>query len=459
MENIFLTLFSLPFFYFNYKILVSDFYKKIIPNKYLVYLLLQIPFYYIFIFITKEIDILKFFVSIPISFFISFLFYYYWIWSAWDAKYLLVLSLFIPYIWTIPFIWNLWLLTIWYLFLYFIYFYLWKCIFKKNYAKYLLINIYRELKDKFLVFVKHDDWNIYRNIVIYKVLKWIVLFLIIFVWIRLTRLYIIQHYIILLNSWEHSWWWLWWYILKLATTHSLEFVIFIIFLIFWGILLFHKWTSIIRSYITKLFTSKKWINTNPIIIDIIFISILITILSSYIVYEFINNPYEILKNLKLIFTFYIFLYLIFRLLRYSYKITFQLWEQDYIMVANLKSWDVVDKAYLISLFWTQTILWAEWENQNKDWILYPNPKKYFEEIENPIDLETAKKIQESVKVVNEKYKKEDEKWFHTIESIKILKTFAFWPYIFVWFIVTLFYWNYFFELMKKVVLKYLQIND
>ncbi len=454
IENLFLIFFSIPFLYFNYKILFSDIKNKIIPNKYLWLLLLIIPFYYIFILLTKDISFLSFIFWITLSFFISFLLYYLWVWSAWDAKYLLVLSLFIPHIWIIPFIWNLWLLTICYLLIYFIYFYLWKCLFKKNFAKHLAINIYWELKDKFFTFISNKDWNVNKILAIYKILKWFVLFLMIFVSIRLTRLYIIQHFLINTNQENLQTWWFWGFIYKFATEHSFEFILWLLFIFFWIIYLIHKTIISIRKFIAWKIESRKewWIN--PIFIDLIFIFILSLVLIFYIIFEYIKEPEIISNNLKLIFTFYIIIYLIFRLAKYSYKITFQLWEEDFVKIDKLKVWDIVDKPYLINIFWTQNILWAPWVNQNEKWILYPNPKEYFENLWNPVDNDTIIKLKEIFKIVNEHHNKNSK---NIIDSLKILKTFAFWPYIFLWFIITFLIWSKMFEIINNYLYNYFKI--
>ena len=153
---------SIPFLYINYKIVVSDLKNKIIPNKYLGYLLLLIPFYYIYIFFSfSEINYLLFIWQIILTFIISFILYYFWIWAAWDAKYLLVLSLFIPYIWVIPFIWNIALITILYLFLYFIRFYLWKVLFNKVYRQSLWLNIKQDLTETWKFINETNDETLF----------------------------------------------------------------------------------------------------------------------------------------------------------------------------------------------------------------------------------------------------------------------------------------------------------
>jgi hypothetical protein len=57
-----------------------------------------------------------------------------------------------------------------------------------------------------------------------------------------------------------------------------------------------------------------------------------------------------MKNLRLIFTYYIILWGIFKILRYSYKVTFQIAEQDFINIKDLKAGEIVDKDFLIKMF-------------------------------------------------------------------------------------------------------------
>lgn len=44
---------AIPFLYLNYKIVISDLKYKIIPNKYLGYLLLLVPFWWIYLFFSS----------------------------------------------------------------------------------------------------------------------------------------------------------------------------------------------------------------------------------------------------------------------------------------------------------------------------------------------------------------------------------------------------------------------
>lgn len=420
--QIFLYVLSIPFLYINYEIIYSDLKNKIIPNKHLIQLLLLIPFYYLYLFISNsDINILVFIWQAIITLVISFSLYNIWIWSAWDAKYLLVLALFIPNIWIIPLIGNIALITLTYLFLYFIRFYLWKCLLNFRYTKSLYINIYSDLKDKTLSFLKHGDWNFYKKIIFLKILKLILLFLIIFVSIRLLRLYIFTdikesiYYKDIINYLKDY-------------TYYIIFALIGIFV--WIIYIIRLIINLIKSFFKKKAKVK-----NSFILDFIVISIFLVILISFIIYEYRINPSEILSYLKRIFTLYIALYIISKILRYSYKITFQLAEMDIINIKDLGTWYIVDKEYLIKIFWQQQSLWASWHK----WILSPDPIQYFTNIKNPIDNETKNKLQKIYKIVSKFHKKNN--FVESNNNIKILKTFAFWWYIFIGFIISFFLWN------------------
>jgi len=437
---------AIPFLYLNYKIVIFDLKNKKIPNKYLWYLLLLIPFYYTYlIFSFPEINYLLFLLQIFLTFLISFILYSFWVWSAWDAKYLLVLSLFIPHIWIIPFIWNIALLTLIYLLLYFIWFYFWKCLFNWKYTKSLYKNIFNDLKDKFLVFIKHWDGNIYRNIVIKKVLYWFIFFLIIFVSIRLSRIYIFN------EIFNENWWsWRLQILESLLEKYHFYFVFWIILIFVWTIWLIKLFYSKIKLNLIEKFKNmifKKY-KIFPDIIDFIFLWVLALALLSFIIYEFVKNPLEIKNYIYKIFTIYLWLYIIIKILIYSYKITFQIAETYYIDIKDLKEWDIVDKEYLMKMFGKQEALWycpksileEEIINERKRLLLYPAPNKYFSSIHNPVNKDDIKLLKKIYKIVNT-YHTKNTHWYIKNSTIKILKTFAFWWYLFIWFIITYFFEN------------------
>jgi Flp pilus assembly protein protease CpaA len=443
---------SIFFLFFNYKIIVSDLKHKKIPNKYLLFLICLVPFFYLYLFFElNNINYLMFFLSIFFATFISFILYYFWIWSAWDAKYLLVLSLFIPNIWIVPFIWNIALLTLIYLFIYFIYFYTYKLLFNKNYRKSFFENLMIDNKEKIKIFFANDiKWEFKKRNIIYKLLKSVIIFLTIFVIIRLSRVYIIDSLKVnffwenqnIFNLkefiWENITYLLWLWVI-------FTFLLYFIFRKIFGFLykLFYKF--IIKKIIKKDISKKDiWFS---------FLLVILVFLISFIIYEYKINWNEILHKLYLIFTIYLWLYLILKILFYSYKVTFHLAENDYINISDLKVWEIVDKNYLIKLFWTQYILWAITEKEAevfKEWILYPNPAKYFENIDNPIDDETIKIIKNVYSEVNNYHKESKIQWFEEKSDIKILKTFAFWLYIFWWFIITFLLQNNIFKYISNI---------
>jgi len=439
MQYFLLSFLALPFLWINYLIVKTDIKEKKIPNKLLKYLLLLLPFFYIYTFVYFEINILFFIWRIILTFLISFVLYYFWIWSAWDAKYLLVLALFIPHIWIIPFIWNIALLTMWYLLLYFIWFYLGKCLFNWKYTKSLYLNIYHDLKDKSTTFLQHWDWKFYKKIIFLKILKWILLFLIIFVSIRLARLYIFADikWSVYYNN-----------LVNYLQDYSYYILFVLIWLFFWLIYLFRLVINKIKTFISKKSKIK-----NNFIIDFTLISILLLCLLRFIIYEYIINPNEIISYLLRIFTFYILLYLIFKILKYSYKVTFSTAETYYVNIKDLKEGDIVDKEYLLKILNHHfTLNYIYKKNISLKWKLKKrliswNILTFVNKIKNPIEIDWINKIKNLIKCRNYilmKIKKDKKNY---LSQIKILNTFTFWWYIFLWFIVTLIFWNKIFSFL------------
>lgn len=427
MDYFIYIIFGIIFLAINLLILKSDISKKIIPNKYLLYLLFIAPIFYLYIlfFQNFSLNFWLFFLYLFLSVFVSFLLYYFWVWSAWDAKYLLVLSLFIPHIPILSFVWNIALITIIYLLLYFIYFYV-KCSFDHEYTKWLVYNIKTDIKDKFLVFIQHDEWNIFKIKTLKILLNWLIYFLFFFISFRLFRLFFVNDYI--KNN---------------ASGKFLEFFnnnYLIKWLLFFWILL------ILRILIKKIFHFiMQKLKINPSKENIIFPILLFVFLIWFIIYEYSINPYEISSYLSLIFSFYILLYILFRILRYAYKLTFYISETYYLDLKKLKAWDIVDKDYLIKIFWEQKCLWYWPENP---WILHPSPKSYFLNISNPIDEETSNLIKKIFKITNEYHEKNKTQNFSKIEKIKVLYTFSFSPYIFWAFILTVFFQDKIFKFIN-----------
>ncbi len=439
MQYFFLWLLSLPFIFFNYKIVKTDLKEKRIPNKYLLYLLWIVPFYYIYTFLyIDNINYLFFVLQIFLTLLISFTLYYFWIRSAWDAKYLLVLWIFIPQIWIVPFISNIALVVIFYLLVYYIYFYVWKCLFSYKYAKFLYKNIFIDLKDKFVVFIKHPDWNttLYQSIKI--IINWLLIFLFIFVSLRLLRMIIVDDFFS--NRPNMS------FISDLMKRYFV-YVWMFTFFIFWIFrFVLKKIFIIIRDFLLKIFGIKH--DKTKLLFPIILFSILIL----FIYIEYIKNPYEISKYLYKIFTLYITLFIIIRILIYTYKATFQIAETFFLKIEQLEKWEIVDKDYLTKLFWEQWCLWAFW---NENWIFSPDPKIFFTNIENPIDTKTCEKLKEIFTLTNNYHTENNTANFQKIEKIKVLMTFSFSPYILLWFIMSLFYNDSIFSFIVSAIIRFI----
>jgi hypothetical protein len=427
---------AIPFLYFNYKIIKNDLIYKTIPNKYLIYLIYLLPLFFISIFYFLNWVVnnyIVFFWQIFFSIFICFLLYYFWFWWAWDAKYLLVLSFFLSHIWFFHFIWNIGILILLYLLWYFFYFYLWKCLINKNYAKSLYNNIYTDLRDKFFIFIKHNDWNIYKSTAFKIIINWLLIFLFFFVWFRLIRLIFINN--LLLNNNIPDFW-----------KYIIRYQMYIWFFVF----SFFRIMIYVMKKILTLFKNKFNITLDKT--KLLMPILLFIILLLFIYVEYVNNPYQITKYLYKIFTFYIYLYLFFRILIYSYKLTFQISETQYININELKEWTIIDKDYLIKMYWEQKCL----SNINEKCISYSNPKQYFLKLSNPIDTDTVIILKDIYYKVNNYHIENKTANYEKNNKIKILMTFAFAPYIFSWFLLTFFFQSKIFDFINNLLLEFIK---
>mgnify|MGYP003963517757 CR=1 FL=1 len=421
---------SIPFLYLNYRILTSDLKYKKIPNKYLKYLLILIPIFYIYIFLNfPDINYILFLWQIILTFIITFILYNIWVWAAWNAKYLLILTLFIPNIWIIPLIWNIALLAILYLILYFIWFYFWRCLFYKWYAKNLFFNIKHDFSEKWFNYKNKKWWKSF-----FIILKWLISFLIIFVSIRLFRIYIFNN---IFTDGDLNFL----LIKELIEKYNIYLIFLVISFFIWIIYVI----KLISLKFTKYLVSELKLNIKIIWnIFLIFTSLL---LISFIISEFLINPNEISTLLYKIFTLYIVIYIFIKIILFSYKITFVINQAKFINIKDLKKWTIIDKNYLITLFWNQTILWysdkdSYWkiDTKSEKFILYPNPTKYFKNLNWPLATKDVNIIKKCYELVN-KYHIWKINWYTKNVKIKTLNSFSFWLYIFLWFIITYFFWN------------------
>ena len=435
MQN-FLVLLIIPFSYFNFKILLSDIKYQKIPNKWLLCLIATLPFYYIGLFVIHDISILSFLPQVILSLAIWFILYNYGIWAAWDAKYLTVLWLFIPHIGIIPFIGNIGLITLVYLFGYFLYFYVGKCVFLRWYLKDLCSQVKNDISDRYQVFISPSKNSNIGSRFSYILIKIVFPFLVFFTIIRLIRIYLLSS----LYSYQETIWWIW------SLVQEYHF-----YLIFWVI-----WFIIGLQYVCKkIFIILLWYlntylpNNKSQYVGMITLCIIATFLAWFIVYEFIHATETIIPALKIIFTLYLAVALLFIILKYAYKVTFQVWEEQYVSYKHLKEWMVIDRISLANTLANNHSLW--WSG-NKKGMLYPSPKKAILDINRIITKDDIIFIKNIVHTVNKNLRKERDQ---PLISIKILKSFPFGPYILAGFMLTYIFQNkilqYFLSWILKIV--------
>lgn len=435
LEYIVFWIILIPFLVINFFLIFNDIKHKKIKNRYLLYLLYLIPYRYIFLIYFWHFsfwsDYLSFIFQVFLTFVISFSLYYYWLWSAGDAKYLLVLSLYFPHIWVIPLIWNISLITIWYLLVYFIWFYAIHLLFFRDKTKSLIKHVYIDNRDRFLNYIWYWNENNTKISVALKLWNWLFTFLLFFVIVRLLRLYIFDIYF----AWESSQ-----HLYDIVEQYSSYIFIWLIIGFIWLIYAIrYTYLKLVQNF-SKRFNIYQWK------IHLIAKLILSFLLFSFILWEYFINPDDIKQKLYIIFTLYIIIYFIVISLWYTYKITFQLWEQISINYKELKIWDILDKNYLIKTYLISSGFWNSIKSKSKfnknfeEKLNNISNIDYFKSIKNPLNKEDINKVNDIVLTRNKFYKKQDEQsYFHEIYNIKILKTFAFAIYIFLWFLFTYFY--------------------
>ncbi len=436
------------FLIINGGILFSDVKNKIIPNKLLLLLLCLLPFLYgYFIFSGITFNIWGFIIQNIVAIITSFVLYYFGIWSAGDAKYLLVLSLFFPQIGIIPFIWNIAIVTIVYLLLYCVYFY-GKTIFSPKTAKRLFLAI-RDEQSTYLKLFTHssDGKKLQNNRIILKIVKQILFFLVFFVTLRLSRMDIMEF---LQNTMSGF------FDIK---KYGSYFVFGSWAILFVTIYMYRRIFSFLREMILKIVKkifAKKWKKIqdfiSPDTFKIINICIVILLFWGVVLWDYSRNGIDVFHKIWLILTTYLAISLGMRAIFYGYKITFQFGEQDIIPIENLKTGDIIDKTYLIWLLGTQKVLGYGAEK----WLFAPDPMKYFEWIENPIDVETRNVLIQAFDITNRYHIDNETPGFNRIKEIKILKTFAFWGYIFLGFLLTYFFQDQIIWSLLRFVGQYVQ---
>lgn len=388
------------FCFCNYKIVKIDLWEKRIPNKYLKYLLFLLPFVYIYLLYFGHFSYLSlpsFFLETTVTLLIGFSLFYFNIWWAGDAKYLLVLSLFVPHIWILKFIWCIALITIWYLLIYFLWFWLGPNLWDKKRRSSMYKNLYEIKKDQFMFHISKKSYL--------QILLWFYIFVMIFISLRLVRFFFLAK---VLQEQEMS------FVELLVSIIQSTTILMLMVFIWIGWLLIYT-LRLIYNIIQRNLSHRAYM---------CFIILLSIVLWGYIIWELIQNPSVILHQLSLILSIYLWLFLIVKILFLLYKTSFQDAEERLIHITQLRAWMIIDKKYLLSMF------------GGKPRINWVKVKEYIGSFLPHINQTDLKKIQFMYSDLSEEQPKEEQEKTQ-LKYIKIISSFSFWVYIFLWFLGSL----------------------
>lgn len=409
MEIIIWFFLGISFLFFNTKIIVSDIREKIVPNKYLLFLILLLPFWYIYAMqfsIFPDISFGASFLQFIIAFIVAFWLFHFWLWGAWDAKYLLILWLFIPYMSIISMVGSIAIVTLMYLITSFIWFWTGRNILQKNF------HIYKHLwnqKRSEILQKKQYLWKkkYYRNI-----LSTLCLFIIFFGTIRLVRVYIIEY--ISRKTWLTPF-----EIIQYILQSNID-----IFIVWIGMIVIIMWVFILSRLTYLKFQERLGYN-----LQIAFLAFICLLISPFVYHDVVTNPEWFKTKLILIFTLYMWIYILIKVLLAGYKIVFKSEEEVSIYIDDLHPGMIVNKEYLLKNFWSQDILENYFEENTK-------ATKMIVQIKNPLDEEDCEKIKEIYKVVKDHHTNKKTEWYNELSLIRIMRVFALSPYIFLGFFLS-----------------------
>lgn len=425
MEKLLLIFLIIPTAYINYKIIKTDITEKRIPNiflKYLLYLILPIYIYLAYYGYFSNLFLLHFFIEIIIALIICLTLFYFWIWGAWDAKYLLVLSLFIPYIGIIPLVWNIALVVILYSLLFIIWWFFIKIIINKKHRGQLSDMLIQDLKWKWIEYVSKKLKNSY----IKMLSRTISSFLLLFATFKFIKIY---SWFYIISQWA-------WGIEKILSLekYMIYATVLSIWLLIWWLIYLYK---MLAYRIEK--SNKNYKSTFFLITLIIFIG--------FISHGLYTNPHELVADLYKISTFYLILYILIKSSIYIYKLGFAASDEKIIQIDKLSPWDQIDKKYLRSFFRIQFDLrGTPYEKEMKTM----TPISFFWDVDtydyvdnlsknlNKQEVEEIKSIYQKMNTLHLKRKTTN---FQHFDTIKIINSLAFAPYIFLGFITTVLFGN------------------
>lgn len=399
---IFMQLFTLLFWgvfgIINLRIITSDISKKIIPNKLLVWLCILSCIWYI-----SEILSLwniTYFLSLFVLLCTSVSLYSFWLFSAGDAKYILVLFLFLPQTNLLLFLACIWLITL----LYILGFIIYKCcIFGIFYQKTEPSYIWYLIND-ILYRVRRYKNSLKENyFLIFHSFKHINLFLLVFITLRLSRAYIIDNIIIISKVNDYYMYFL-----------ALFGLIFVTITYFW----LHIYKKIVRVYP----------KANIYILSSFHMFLFLTL--SVLLYQgYRTDSWVLFENISLIFTLYLGIYLFIRGVIYLYRFFLIHLEARKIHYTNIQVGDTIKMDFLTSYI----LKIVEREKYPQ---LNENDIKTLKSIRNNLTLDqitVLKKLYETKKIGN---------------SIEVLPSFSFGVFILTGYMWVILYWEYFLHKIK-----------
>lgn len=402
MEIILWSILSLFFLYINYRVIKNDLKEKRIPNSDLLLLIYMLPIWYLYAWYFgyfHDLSLYRFIIETVLTLVIGFMIFHFGKWWAGDAKYLLVLSLFIPHIWVIPLIFSIAITTIIYLIFYFIWFWIGPNLWVKQRRD----NIYRHIivshKD---IFISKYRWKSKKDIYL-LLLKYLNLFLVFFMLIRFTKIHLFTY---LENNYSSL-------IINLLFHDFILYILIICACCFYWIIYLGKVIHI--HYLANVMTPY-------------FSTIIVNIVGMiFLIYEYLYHSESFIINLSLIFTLYLWIYIWIKTLIYLYIFVFKTNEEILIPIYEIKPWYTIDKKWIQRVFM-----------RDNDIINISPISNY-----NSLNQEEIVLIQNNIKKINQ-YNSND-----IITHIPCLKTFNFSSYIFGGFMLQ-FLFLYIFQLVKEV---------
>lgn len=406
-----------PFLFWNYKIVQTDIKEKRIPNRYLLFLLCIIPFWYVYGWYFgyfSEVHLWVFILQIIVTIVVWFIIYSFWKWWAGDAKYLIVLALFIPHIGIISFIFSIAVITIVYLLWYFLWFWFGPNLWNTQRRKDLYKSLWKMKKDQFSTKNKYKR----KKDIFIALLVYTNIFLVFFIIIRLIRFEIIAF---LEAKYNTSIW-------EILMNQIYNQTIWII-IIAWSLVI---WIILIRRHVIPYYKSKISPKVNWYIIVCISICLII-----FLLYEYYKSRDEIVSKMLLILTIYLWITIMVKALLFAYKITFVTKEEYIIDIKYLKEWMLVNKKFLMNN-WVKNVFF---ESKN----IKP------EEIDTT-NVAYLKKIYRDFNKFHAEQKTKD---FMPHKFIKINNVISFGIYIYVGFLQVIIWSTYGSQLLESLVDTYL----